>query len=196
MPNLEQITTLINTGISTGRFKSMKFSTGRYLTVADAVKTEPAEGSPFMRPGIIDNEGHVTSIAIDDKYPFTIYHVIDRLEYTPDQYGSPNKAGWGVQETAEMRLVFLGDQKKMKVRPEQVAAALQMDMLRELTPAQWALLSLTSATIEVTDTNLDKYAVWSKEFEGCPDKVKPQHMLLAISYRIVSTFNNKCFSIC
>lgn len=192
MPNLEAITLIVNAALKAGNFASMKFQRGRFLGIADDQRTR-VESGEYVRPGIIDNDGQVTNIALDDKYPYTIYHKIDALAYELDDYGKP---GDFLRETASMRMVFLGDQRKVKTRPEEMAAFAVLNIPREFTSAQYAPLNLTSAVIQVDEANMNKYEVWTKEFENVPESLKPFSIVFAIPYRIVTTFNKKCYTDC
>src|SRR4029077_3153187 len=152
VPKILEISQIINASLLAGNFRFKKLSTGRILTIADDIRTDNENGVT-KRPGIVDNEGRITSIAVDDKYPFTLYHKVDKLDYKLLEYGPP---GSGLEETAQMRMIFLGDQKKLKTRQEEMAAFAVLDIPKELQPAQYQPLTLTSVRIEVDEVDNDR----------------------------------------
>ncbi len=195
MPNLDAIVTLINTSMQTGNFKSRRFQSAKFFTIADPIKTT-GEDNERREPYIIDNNGEGVAVVPDDTYGLQVYHVADSLAYQiadPDDYGTP---GTTMQETANMRMVFWGRRGKLKVRLEDVIAASAMDFPKEFLPSDLTPLGMNSCRIEMGEVDSDPYSVWDKEFQGTEFQLGTDTILFDISYKIIDTYNRSCFNLC
>lgn len=194
MPAQNDIALLINASLKANNFKSQRFQSGAYFGIAEPIK-EISEDGEKTAPYIIDDTGEGTTVVYNDTCPFTVFHRLETPEYNipVDDYGKP---GTTMQETSNMRLVFTGSRGRMKIRPENVAAAIAMDFPKEFTPAQITSLGLNSCIIEMGSVIVDPYTVWSQEWIGHEYDLDTDTIMISVNYRIVSTYNKLCFSLC
>jgi hypothetical protein len=193
MPNLNTIATNINSALETGAFATNLFKPAVFYGIAEQVKTDDEKGE-YFQPAYFDNDGEGTSVMFDDTNAIMGYHRIERISYKadPEGYG----ANITMEENADMRFIFFGQRNKIKARPENVLAVIEMYFIKEIAAADLPALSLLDCTIEMGDANMDPYSVWDQEFKGVEFGLSPETMLFSIPYRIVSTFNKTCFSLC
>lgn len=194
MPSLDKIVAAVNTSIQTGNFKTRRFQASKYYGIADPVKTT-GEDSEKMEPMIIDDNGECTKVIYDDTQAFQIFHVVDDIEY---EQADPNygNAGETMQETAYMRLVFAGNRTRLKVRPEELIAAVILDIPKEFTPGDAQLLALNNVIIETGAVESDPYKVFGANWQGIKTFVKPATVMFSIKYKIITQFTKPCFVLC
>ena len=194
MPNLNSISLMINGYLQSGAFNSNRYQNGKYYGIADPIKTV-VNDAEMMNYNYIDNNGEAESVVMDDRYPFVIFHRVMNISYknADPEYGD---SGETMEETADMRLVFFGQRLRMKTRPENVIAAIAMNIPKEFTATDISALQINSLVVEMGDVNHDPYQVWNDNFQGTEFALDTDTVGVAISYRIVSTFNKCCFSIC
>jgi ArsR family metal-binding transcriptional regulator len=46
------------------------------------------------------------------------------------------------------------------------------------------------------DVNIDSMKVFANQYPGSEYKLKPSQFMASISYRIISTYNKTCYTIC
>lgn len=195
MPNLDSICSLINSSLQTGNFASRRFQAAKFYEIADPIKTT-GEDKERIEPYIIDNDGEGESVVYDDTQALQVYHVVDTIDYQiadPDDYGKP---GTTMQETANMRMIFIGSRKRMKVRTENTIAAAVMDFPKEFTPTQVTALGMNSCIIQMQDVESDPYTVWEDQFKGTEYGLGTDTTAFSIKYKIIDTYNKNCFSLC
>lgn len=195
MPNLNDITLLINQALVADEFASRRFQNAKFNAIAERIKIT-GEETERWEVAVIDNDGEAQTVCIDDTYAMQVYHRIDSLEYPivpENDYGKP---GHTMTEVANMRMIFLGDRGRLTVRPENVVAAAVVDFPKEFLPAEITPLQLNSCMIDIGTTELDPYMVWDREFTGSAMELDTNTILCSISYRITSTFNKSCFKLC
>ncbi len=195
MPNLDNITSLINASMQAGNFSSRRFQAAKFFPIADPIKTT-GEEKERTEPYIISNEGEGESVVYDDTQALQIYHIVDSLEYSianPDDYGTP---GTIMQETANMRMIFIGSRRRIKVRTEDIIAASAMDFPKEFAPSQVSALSMNSCIIEMQDVESDPYKVWEDQFIGTEYSLGTDTTAFWIRYKIIDTYNKSCFKLC
>lgn len=193
MPALNQITGIINAAFISGHFGSRRFQPSRFQQVADQIKVK-GEDSDYIIPTILDNTGEGTELTYNDKYSCQCYHRVIKPSYPraePD-YGLP---GTTMEETADMKLIFMADRTQVLQRPEDIIAAVMYDIPKELTPTQIAALNITSCIIELGDVENNPYDVFFSEWGGRDYDLTTSSILFALNYKIITTYNS-CFAIC
>ena|ERR1035437_4378536 len=194
MPALQDISTLINTSLSTGNFSTRKFQPAVYYTIADTVKTVTDE-TEKLEPMIIDDNGECIKMIYNDVNALQVFHLIGDLSYSPAtlDYGPP---GTTMQEVAEMTLVFVGNRKRLKTRPEDISAAILMNIPKEFDIVTISSLNINSCIIEVSDVETDPYKNFSMLWTNIKSFVKPETVLITIKYKITTTYNRNCWVLC
>lgn len=196
MPNLGNIVGFINDAMLAGNFSSRSFQTGNFNGIAEYIKTTDG-GVEQKSPFIIDDQGEAMELIYDDRYPFVIFHLKDGWDYQqapdPENYG---KAGTTMQETANMKLVFVGSRKRMGVSCDNVTAAVAMDIPKEFTPSQLYGLSLVSCVIETGSVATDPYTIFSEIWSNTDYNFDTDTIIFTMSYKITATYNKGCFNLC
>lgn len=200
MPKIREITTILNQSLKDGNFHGRKFQSGVWYGLAYLVDRDDKVGDEFIkvrRPSIIDNNGEGTSVDYDDTYPIQFYHrIISPLQYVDmsgEGFGNPNSSN---KEIADMVLICMGDRSKVGAYNEDICAAIVNDLTRELSPTQLSVLGLQSATIEVTDTNLNPIEVFEQEYNGVDFSLAPENFMIAIKYKLTTMYGKNCFTLC
>ncbi len=194
MPNINGIVQLINNALQAGNFSSRKFQSSILYLIADPIKTI-GNDAESTAPYIIDNNGEAVELTFDDTNQFQIYHKIDSQAYklADLDYGAP---GTTMNEVTNMRLIFMGSRKRMKVTKDNVIAAINADFPKEFLPSAITPLQLNKCIIEMGDTNEDPYSVWSQEFQGIPFDLSTDTITFSLSYKIDCDYNKNCFTLC
>lgn len=193
MPNLDSICGIINTALQADQFGTRRFQASAWYNIADPLRTTGENET--TQPVIIDNEGEGKSVVFDDTNALQVFHRINSISYKiadPD-YGNP---GTTTEETANMRMIFVGSRRRLKTRPENVMAGAAMDFPKELNSSVITSLGMNSLIIEMGDIDLDPYSVWNTEWQGSDFELDSDTFLFSLKYTIISTFNKSCFSIC
>jgi len=192
MPNINSICDLINLELKTLSFSTQRYQGALYNGIADIIKTGDNEHSEFY---IIDDYGEAKSLAYNDIYPFQIYH--QRKEFTykeaDENYGN---AGQTMEETAYMKLIFMGGRGRMLVRPENIMASIVLNFPKEFFDSVIIPLQLSSCVIEMGEINSNPLSVWEEEFKGTDFSLDTDSILISVHYKIISTYNKNCFFLC
>jgi hypothetical protein len=194
MPAINQITGIINAAFISGHFGSRRFQPSKFSQVADVIKVRNEGDNEYSIPTIIDNTGEGTELTYNDQYSCQCFHRLLKPSYPradPD-YGVP---GSTMEETTEMKLVFMADRAQVLQRPEDIMAAVVYDFPKELTPTQIASLNITSCIIELGDIEHNPYDVFFAEWGGRDYDLTTSSILFALNYKIITTYNS-CFAIC
>ncbi len=194
MPALNEIAILINTALKTGHFKAQRFNPTRFNALADPIRKTDKEGKETTTPNIISDNGEATELVFNDKFSAQGYHRLISPSYdlADPAYGKPGK---DMAEIANMKFVFMGNRAKMKVRQEDVIAAVAFDFPKEFSAAQYQPLGLTSCIIEMGAVEENPYDVFVSEWDNHEYALTTSSILFAMNYKIISTYN-KCFQIC
>ncbi len=196
MPNVNALTILINSALQADQFASSRYQSGQWFGIADPVMTTGESESGNIEPMILDDEGEGTPVVFDDTSSLVVFHRLDDLTYEiadPNDYGSP---GTTMRETASMRMMFTASRNKLKSRGENMVAAAILDFPKEFLPSVIAPLGMNSCIIEMGDVETDIYSLWNKEWQGTKMMLSTDTVMFQIKYKIVNTFNKKCFSLC
>lgn len=192
MAKLHQIIAQINTDLMEGQFDSKRFQKGRFSGIAELITKEDDEKKQTI-PGIVDNSGDVTSLAMDDIYPFELYHrhLSSTVTEVEEDFGDRVLR----EETANMVLVVMGDRQRLKLTKEDIITGINLGMPVEMGQTFLTTNSLVGVNIIQGDFNLDKEDVWTTEF-NTDVMVKPQSIIFSLSYQVVTKTWTTCIEIC
>lgn len=192
MAKLHQIIAQINTDLMEGQFKSKRFQKGRFSGIAESITKEDDEKKQTI-PGIADNSGDVTSLAMDDIYPFELYHrhLSSTVTEVEEDFGDRVLR----EEIANMVLIVMGDRQRLKLTKEDIITGINLGMPVEMGQTFLTTNSLVGVNIIQGDFNLDKEDVWTTEF-NTDVMVKPQSIIFSLSYQVVTKTWTTCIEIC
>lgn len=193
MPQLDNIVGLINTALQKNPFTGQKYQHANWNGIADPQLTTSDNS---IRPVIIDSDGEEHDLSIDDKYNLQFYHCIKSIDYNiakGSDYGAP---GTVIEETAQMEMIFYGSRKNIGLRPEDMIAGAVLWLPKEFLPTQVSSYGLGSCRIELGIVNVDSQKVFAQQYSGKEYFLKTSQFMVSIGYRIISTFNKTCYTIC
>lgn len=192
MAKLHQIIAQINTDLKGGQFSSKKFQKGRFSGIAELITKMDDEKEQTI-PGIVDNDGDVTSLAMDDIYTFELYHrhLSSTVTEVEEDFGDRTLR----EETANMILVVMGDRERLKLTKEDIITGINLGMPVELGQTFLTNNSLVGVNIIQGEFNLDKEDVWTTEF-STDVMVKPQSIIFSLNYQVVTKTWTSCLEIC
>lgn len=196
MPKLNQIITYINGQIS-NKLNDERFQGGQFLN--EIVELVPVfEGDVRTTfPAIIDHYGEGTSAVIDDTLPIQIYHRLIGTEYEAvpedDNYGDP---GNSIQETANMLMVIISDRNKIHLHGFDLLSMVIGAMPQTIPAATLSSWTLNNAIINFASANTNMEEVFATEYNVETYGLKPNSIMYAITYTIITTFDKNCFLTC
>lgn len=195
MPALRQITGYINSALSTSVFSSRVFQSAKYDEIADLVYEEK-DGNKIYRPVIIDNDGELHDMGINDIYSLQVYHRQSGLVFEDRQENDFGNEGNTTTETADMMLIVIGDKGRLNVVEQDVASGIWANVPRTLSKAILQGLQLQALSVEPGEVNLDPMQVYAQEYQGVEFVLKPNDFMISMKYKIVTEYNKNCFNIC
>lgn len=180
-----------------GNFSSRNFQTGNFNGIAEFIKSTDEKEKDIIAPYIIDNDGEATELIYDDNFPFVLFHLKDGWDYqqapNDDNFGN---AGQTMQETANMKLVFVGSRKRMKVSTDNVMAAVAIDITKEFNATQLNGLSIISCVIEIGNVQTNPYDIFSQIWTNTDYSFDTDTIIFTMSYKITTLYNKGCFKLC
>ena len=194
MPNLDKVVTLINNQLKTSKNLSTRlFQNSKWYNIADKNKT--TGDVEITQPLILDNNGEGISVVFDDTNFLQVFHKVDTINYliADVDYGNP---GTTMQEEAEMSIIVVGSRKRLKTRQENIMAAISLSFIKEFKDSDIRPLGMNSCIIEMGSVDIDPYSVWDQNWIGAEYSLNTDTFLFSMKYKIVSTFNKNCFTIC
>ena len=194
MPQLNALVDLINTSFETDIFNTRKFQIAKYFGIIDRVKTKTVDNEK-IEPMVIDTNGECHKVVYNDKYNLQVYHLVESITYAQAEpnYGPP---GMTMEETANMKCIFIGNRKKLQVRPEEISAFMLMDIPKQFLSSIVTPLGMSSVVITTDDVEIDPYKVWADQYDGLDSFIKPEIIMISIKYKIISTYNKNCAQLC
>lgn len=195
MPKLNQIISYINGRIS-NKLNDERFQGGQYLNeIVELVPVFEGEVRTTF-PAIIDHYGEGTSAVIDDTLPIQIYHRLIGTEYESvpvDNYGDPGNT---IQETANMLMVIISDRNKIHLHGTDLMSIVLASIPQEVPGTLLNSWTLYSANVELSSANTNMEEVFKNEYNVETYGLKPNSIMYAVSYKIITTFDKNCFLTC
>lgn len=194
MAKLHQIIAQINTDLTQagGQFDSKRFQKGRFSGIAELITKVDKEVRQTF-PAIVENNGDVTKLMMDDSFPFELYH--RHLTSTATEVEQDFGDRVLREETANMFMIVMGDRNRLKLTKEDIITGINLGMPVELGQAFLTANSLVGANVVQGDFNLNKEEVWNSEF-NTEVMVKPNNILFSLNYSVVTKTWTTCIEIC
>lgn len=199
MPYLDKIVNSINDviintslrGIPPAKIKAY----GIVETMLEARENDKGETVTIRYPGLIDNDGEVNMIDIDDGYYVILYHKVESM-----LNGIAAKSAYGdsvgnLLETANMSMVVFAFRNTARKPAWWFEAAIK-DQVREkmkLNSNEGVLLQ--SSNIRIGNSSFDKLSLLQREYSEI-ELNYPNLIAIEIKYRIESSWKKGCFSSC
>lgn len=199
MPKLENIVNIINGELKVSQFSSKRFQGGSFDLISDSISEVKGteEQVEITRPCIVDDNGELKDLTIDDTKSFQVYHKINEISYqeVQPQENFGDEGNW-FQETANMSLIFIGDRARIKIREEEISAMISLYFPKKLSSIQCQSLKLYQSIISIDSVNINKEQVYNQEYKNIDFILKPNEMMFEIKYKIITTFIKNCIQLC
>ena len=196
MSKLHQIITQINITLTQpgGQFDSKVFQNGRFSGIAELIIKDDDDTKQTLT-GVVDNTSDVTTLAMDDSFPFELYHrhlarTMTELD-NEDDFGDLHVR----EETANMLMVVRGDRQILNLNKEDIITGITLGMPTELGRAFLTTNSLVGVEIIQGEFNLNKEEVWLSEF-NTEVMIKPADIFFSLNYQVVTKTWTTCIEIC
>jgi hypothetical protein len=192
MPFTDKIVEHINQSLKAGSLKDKRFQPGKFYGITTILARHQKVGNGLELLPAMEKDGQYDAIGVDDRINITLYHKVVANSYTMQK-----KGGYGDDYlhkcSAEMLLVILADERKVKLKAEQLEPMVIYGM-----PNGFPLTDtgLSSCIISPLGSTMDRLIVFRQEYPGTEFFLKPYHHLFSIRYRIETSFDKNCIDNC
>lgn len=143
-------------------------------------------------PGVIDNDGEIKYVGIDDLNSVIIYHKANALGVR----NSTQNRGFGDDLNAlinaySLSMIVYMDRKKTKLSADQLFLYIQSNI-----PSEIKMSPYKQILIQISTVILNSQAVFDSEYKGSENPLPANHSLMQINYTIESTLQKRCFEKC
>lgn len=193
MPFLDSIVGLINDGI-TEKLSASKVT----LSIKGISKQLPrTDADNTQIPAYVDNFGHGTFSAIDDRYSVSIYHKCEGLTYQTEESLEFGDGQTFSRETAQMALLCFGDRTRLQMTQEWLASVVAAGFPYGVTKSfKQTHTGLNAVAITITNVENDSQTVWAREFVNIAYALVPESILFQLNYTIETVYNKSCIELC
>jgi len=197
MPYINEIVSIINTTLATGKLSDDKRFVRQLHGLSETLPRNYNNAQDGI-PTLVDVNGGTMFSGFNDAYSIVIYHrcLSTNIVEAPVQFGDGNNAA---REEASMRMIVWADRLKTKLQPQQLSFLLTSAVQQQLMYTQISSYpGLYGVTIEADRTNYDGVAIWQQEYKlpAATYPVHPTHIYLALDYTIVTDYDVTCISDC
>lgn len=159
--------------------------------LAQSIVRKTREEEEEKLPGVVDLNGEVEYVGIDDVDPIRLYHRVSGIST-----GRSTRQGVGdslsdIMNTYQMSMIVFVNNKRTKLFPEEVFLFLQSNIPDAVKSDPYKLIF-----IRTTNVILNSQLVFLAEYSGSKFSLPPEMSLFQINYLIESTFKKDCFAKC
>jgi len=195
MARIHDIVSLINTSLQDFQFADRRFQRGKWYGIVERIMLKDGD-SAQMVPSILDYKGRAQKIIVNDSYPFMLYHrVISQTGargVAKDDFGDMVNVTMGY----DMRMVMIADREIIKLTKEDLIAGIIAGMPANISSASVSQWGLKSASIDAGLIVRDDSQVYAEEYALAENMLTTRHIMVAINYRVTTSFYQNCFKIC
>lgn len=143
-------------------------------------------------PGIVNRDGEIAYVGIDDTYSLIIYHKLNSTAITLNKNGTGNRYG-DITNNNSLSLYAYWDFNKINIRHDELLMLLQS----RIPIAISGLENIKIAIINQTNAILNSNQIYAQEYSYDDQKLLPENKnILQLNYNIQITFNPDCFRQC
>lgn len=164
-------------------------------TMLDVRLNDKEESVTIRYPAIVDNDGEVRMIDIDDGYSIILYHKVEGIVNSMVARKGYGDESGGQLETANMSLMLFAWRNKIR-RPAWWFEAVIKDQVFETMKLETRDLGvLQRSKVIIGNSSFDKLSILQREFSEI-ELNYPNLIAIEIKYRIESNWKKGCFSSC
>lgn len=144
-----------------------------------------------LLPGVVERDGNITYVGIDDNDPVRIYHRnsgIVTTKATAKGFGDEQSS---IINTYQMVMIVYIDHKISKLFPEELFLFIQANI-----PDQLKSEPYKTIIIKTGNVILNSQLVFAGEYAGTAFKLPADKSLFQINYTIETMFSKGCFKKC
>jgi hypothetical protein len=124
------------------------------------------------------------SVGYDDSYALQAYHRLGNAAVT---YSGGYGDGTNTINTFQVSMVVFNNEKQTRLKTDEIAMIIQSVLDR---------LSITSASITLTQIILNSQQIFATEYRGTPYALNEYQSLMQINYSVEITLKSGCFDLC
>lgn len=142
-------------------------------------------------PGLVERNGEIKYVGIDDVDSIIIYHKLNGLTSTQQNKGIGDRPG-DVKNNYNMSAIAYWDRKRYNKMPDEFMMIIQSRIPSIVT----GLDKIKTLMIKPTGAVTNSIQVFSQEYNGTKFNLPSNANLMRIDYTIETTFNPDCLKEC
>lgn len=197
MPFLDIITKSINNvivqsfGLPVAHVKTYGISE----VMVDGSKDDAGNDITTRFPSIIDADGEVTMIDVDDAFSMILYHKIDGITNSLDVRTATGRSRGNLVEAANMTLMLFAFRRKTRKEAWWFEAVIKDKLPDTLNIADGNNKPLQNSIIKIGNSSYDKLSLLQREYSSVQLNY-PDLVVMELKYIIQSTWQKGCFANC
>lgn len=160
-----------------------------YGLAQTVVRTQGSETDAL--PGLVNKDGEIKYVGIDDIYSIIIYHKLNSLSSTPKNNGRGDNPG-DLTTSFGLSMIVYWDRKRYNKLPDEVVFIAQARLPQLIKDTDDVKL----IKIKVGSANFNSLQVFTQEYSGTKFDLPPNANLMNLNYTIEATFNPACLPAC
>lgn len=159
--------------------------------IAQPVIRTNSSGEDELIPGVVDRDGEITYVGIDDVDPVRIYHRIAGMQVTRSTAQGHGDAESDVINIYQMAMIVYINHKRTKLLPEELFLYLQANMPDGIKSSPYKEIRVRIANV-ITNSQV----VFRAEYGASEYKLPAEQSLFQVNYTIETRFKKDCFEKC
>jgi hypothetical protein len=199
MPYLDKIVSTINQGIINDSLKGIAPAKINACCIAETMldvrEDETGKTVNLRYPALIDNDGEVTMIMVDDSYDIIFYHKVETITNALAPKSSYGDSYGNLLETANMSLIVMAFRNKVRKPAWWFESAIK-DQAKDTIKLNTAEnIFLQRSVIRFGNSSFDKLSLLQREYSEVALNY-PNIIVLELKYSIQSIWKKGCFLNC
>lgn len=197
MPYLASIVNRIDQAIVESSLTDQRFQNRFFAGLVQQIPVKGIDGKTIFIPAILSGIADAVQVVPDDSFNIITYHRIISNTYAAGVANQQFGDGMEVQiATSDVIMIVIGFNNKLLLTAEQTEALFIGGFPNTFEKAFKDDLEFTGLSAQVTSSSFDSVAIFSQEYRGAENYIKPEMSLFQIRYQIKAAFKKGCFTIC
>lgn len=162
---------------------------GKVYGLANSIVRIRKDLSIEMLPGIINKDGEVFYVGLDDVEPFIMYHKSGSITPISKAKGTGNTDD--IVNSYNNSVIVYNDRKRTGMLPDEIVLFLQSVFPEMIRMEPYKTVSVRFSSVVLSDQ-----AVFASEYQNTEFKLPPGKNLIQVNYIIESVFRKGCFEKC
>lgn len=197
MPFLDKIISKVDEMILASSLTDARFQNRFFAGLVQQIPVKNFDGSKtIFIPAILHGVNDAQQVVPDDSFNIITYHRIISNTYEKIVAGSVGDGMNAQRATSDMIMIVIGFNDKLLLTVEQLEALFVGGFPDQLPKTFSTDLQMSLISASISSTNFDSVALFSQEYRGEENFIRPNMSLFQIRYRITAAFKKGCFTIC